>query len=690
MKPDAPLDPSRAFNGIEESVMMTKSRLLLAFLAIIAVPAFADDDPPSRVARLNYQSGSVSFRPGNVEEWTAATVNYPLTTGDHLWADNGSQTEIHVGSTAISMGSHTALAILNLDDRSVQLSLTEGSLNVRVRDLAEDEMYEVDTPNVAVTLLRPGDYRIDVDGEHNVTVVTVRSGDTAVTGGGAAFPVHSRQSARIMGVDQVSEDIMAAPGPDEFDNWCQARERRESEAQISARYVPRDMEGYEDLDANGVWSNTPEYGPVWAPRNVPVDWAPYRYGHWAWVEPWGWTWIDDAPWGFAPFHYGRWAYAGAGWVWVPGRMVVGVRPVYAPALVAFVGGSGFGVSVGFGGGGVAAWFPLGPGEVYRPAYHVSDYYVRQVNVTHVTNINVTNVRYVNQNVRGGVTVVSNETFASRRPVGQAVLRVDARELSQARVVGTTAAIAPRRESIVVGGRASGPPVRYADRTVVVRTPPPPSRVSFAAQQEALRGNQGRPLEPAQVNRLRSSGPVDRPMVRQVSPSPAGGNSPRQRYDTQPNVSQPNQPDPRRDQPRNERPVFNPRQQPQPLPQPNVVQPNPPEQRRERPATQIPPPQPQIRETPRRIEERPNVVAPPPPQRSEPRNERPAVAPIPAPQPRQQDPPPQRRIERERPEAATPRSQPEAQPQPRTEPRREAPPRERGEKKNDRKQDEKKQ
>ena len=111
------------------------------------------------------------------------------------------------------------------------------------------------------------------------------------------------------------------------------------------------MVGYEDLGQNGVWSEAPEYGPVWRPRSVEIGWAPYRYGRWAWVEPWGWTWIDDAPWGFAPFHYGRWAMAGGVWVWVPGRMVVGVRPVYAPALVAFVGTSRFGV---------AAWFPLGP------------------------------------------------------------------------------------------------------------------------------------------------------------------------------------------------------------------------------------------------------------------------------------------------------------------------------------------
>src|SRR5690242_16825413 len=134
---------------------MRKLAALPALLAIAAIPllAQADEDPPSRVARLNLISGSVSFRPGSVDEWTAASLNYPLTTGDHLWADADGRVEIHTGSTAIRMAPRTALSILNLDDRAVQLSLTDGSLHIRLRQLEDDESFEVDTPNVAITLL---------------------------------------------------------------------------------------------------------------------------------------------------------------------------------------------------------------------------------------------------------------------------------------------------------------------------------------------------------------------------------------------------------------------------------------------------------------------------------------------------------------------------------------------------------
>jgi hypothetical protein len=495
-------------------------------LALAGAPAIADPgDPPSRVARLNYLSGQVSFRPGSVEDWAAASLNYPLTSGDHLWTDAGAQTEMHIGSTAVRMAPETALAILNLDDRTVQLSLTQGAVNVHVRFLGPDEIFEVDTPSVSITLVRPGDYRIDADGDHNMTAVAVRGGEAQVNGGGASFAVEPRQSAQIAGLDSVSQEIGPLPPPNGFDNWCALRDRREEQS-ISASHVGREMTGYEDLDEHGVWREVPGYGWVWAPNTVAVGWAPYRYGHWAWIEPWGWTWVDDASWGFAPFHYGRWAMVGGGWVWVPGTMVA--RPVYAPALVAFVGGPRFGVSLAIGGGGVAAWFPLGPREPYIPAYHVSQVYVQQVNISHVTvtNINVVNVRYANQNVVGAVTAVPHDAFVGARSVHQAAIVLPPGEMARAQVIGATAPMAPRRESVLAGPvRAGGPPARFADRQVVVRNAPPPPPVSFAAKQRALEANPGRPVDPGTLNALRGQGaPARNPMVRSVA-APQEGNAP---------------------------------------------------------------------------------------------------------------------------------------------------------------------
>ena len=182
-----------------------------------------------------------------------------------------------------------------------------------------------------------------------------------------------------------------------FDGWCEVRERQEISSP-SAHYVAAGTVGYEDLDANGYWQPSPVYGAVWYP-NVHPGWAPYREGHWAWVEPWGWTWVDDAPWGFAPFHYGRWVNAGGRWGWVPGP-VRGSSGVCSGAGGMGGGGPSFGVSIGFGGGGVA-WVPLGWHDPFIPSYQVSAVYARNVNISNsrVVNVTVINNYYTTTNVK---------------------------------------------------------------------------------------------------------------------------------------------------------------------------------------------------------------------------------------------------------------------------------------------------
>lgn len=501
----------------------------------VAGIAAAQNDPPGRVGRINFLSGTVSFQPGGVDDWTGARVNRPLTTGDRLWVDQDGRAELHVGSAALRLSSRTAFEFLNLDDENVQIRLSEGSLEVRVRALAENQTFEVDTPNLAFSLLRPGVYRVDANPDNETTIVTVRGGQGEVTGGGQAFQVKAREQARVTGDRTITYEVASAPSPDWFDGWCDTRDRREERSQ-SAQYVSRDMIGYEDLDDAGDWQPVAEYGRVWYPRTVAADWAPYHYGHWAWVEPWGWTWIDDAPWGFAPFHYGRWAYLNARWGWIPGP--VAVRPVYAPALVAFVGGRNFSLSVGIGAG--VAWFPLGPREAYVPAYRASPTYINRVNTnntvinntTIINNTTVNNVRYVNQTAPGGITAVSRDTFVGARSVAAASVRVRPEALSQAQVV-RSAEVAPSQASVMgrsVGGQASArPPAAVMSRSVVAKATPPPAPVPFMQRQTALQQNPGVPAGISQEQRVRTDNP--RAFIRQaptVVPSNAGQPTPMSR------------------------------------------------------------------------------------------------------------------------------------------------------------------
>ena len=454
-------------------------------------------DPPGRVARLNFSQGSVSFRPAGEDDWVTGVPNRPMVTGDDLWTDDNSRAEIHIGSTAIRMGSKTGITFLTIDDHTTQIRLAEGQLIVRVRHVDDEDSYEVDTPNLAFNLLQPGEYRIDVSEDGSRTVTTVWHGRGRVTGGGLTYTVVADQSATFTGSDHLDYDLAQIPRGDDFDKWAFDRDDHEDRAD-SANYVSREMTGYEDLDEYGDWSYVAGYGPCWRPRAVVGGWAPYRFGHWVYVGPWGWTWVEDEPWGFAPFHYGRWAFVSNGWFWVPGPVVV--RPVWAPALVAFVGGGpGFRFSVGVGVG----WFPLAPGEVYLPGYRVSRGYVNQVNITNTTvnitkvtnvyntvivnrNTNVNRITYANQRVNNGVTVVSRDTFVNARPVAGNVMRVDAREVASAPVTHTVGA-EPVRSSVLGAGRPVSvrPPEAVTRRPVVaVRTPAAPLRPIEQRQTEA--------------------------------------------------------------------------------------------------------------------------------------------------------------------------------------------------------------
>ena len=504
--------------------------LALAMACLIPQRAAADDDdPPGRVARLGYVRGNVSFEPAGTDDWVSAVINRPLTTGDKLWNDADSFSELHLGSASIRLGSNTGFSFLNLTDNMTQVQLTEGTLNIRVRRLDEDETFEVDTPNLAFTLLRPGNYKVNVNEAGDATVVVVRDGQGEVTGGGSAYTIHPREVGAFNGTDQIGADIESWDNSsDDFDEWCFERDRRIDHS-VSARYVSNDVIGYEDLDEYGGWRPTAEYGTVWFPHVTVVGWAPYHYGHWAYIAPWGYTWVDDAPWGFAPFHYGRWVVVGGVWGWVPAPprpVVVGVayvRPVYAPALVAWVGGPHFAVGIGVGGGfasGVSVgWFPLGPREVYVPSYHVSRNYVNNVNVTNTTvnttvvnnyynttvinKTTVNNVTYVNQRVPGAVSATTPQAFTSAQSVSKNAVTVNAREVATARVVATTPTVAPSRQAVLGAGVSvkARPPIIMENRAVVAKVTPPPPPPSFARQQQAIQANGGRPLAVSQIRQI---------------------------------------------------------------------------------------------------------------------------------------------------------------------------------------------
>ncbi|HKF42223.1 MAG TPA: DUF6600 domain-containing protein [Thermoanaerobaculia bacterium] len=481
-------------------ILSTATVALAALLTAVPAQAQAQGrdeygDIQQTVARISYFDGQVSFARGDdPDDWQPADRNVPMTLGDRVYTGNRSRIELQVhGGDVIRLGAQSDLAALNLTDDTRQFSMRAGVASFHVRDVSDNQVWEVDTPNAAVTFEARGDYRIDVDGNGD-TRVFVRRGSANVAAGGGQIPVDQGQGIQIYGTDQPQYDYVRVAAGDGWDQWVDQRESRFANAK-SYRYISADIVGADDLDENGRWEQVPQYGWAWTPTVVAADWAPYRVGHWIWQDPWGWTWVSAEPWGWAPYHYGRWVVVSSRWFWIP--VAPAVRYVrYSPALVAFTGGGpGFSVSITSGGGGFVGWFPLGPRDPFNPWWGSR--------VVHTTT--VTNVTYVN---RTYVTVVNQSAFVSGTPVSSAWVRDRAvvTQVESAPVIRGTIPVMPTAGALRVAVNteartAPRPPAAIVSRPVVVRAAPPPAPPTFQAKIGVITRNGGAPVEPAAAARI---------------------------------------------------------------------------------------------------------------------------------------------------------------------------------------------
>ncbi|KQW52143.1 MULTISPECIES: DUF6600 domain-containing protein [unclassified Roseateles] len=352
---------------------------LLLALAPAAKAEDADRDPPSRAARVVEVVGDAWLFDPDTREWTRLTRNQTVGEGDRLRTDERARISLRTGSTTIWVDERSDLELSQLDDGRTLLQLDRGDVALRLRSPENAAETQLRTREGLAQPEREGLYRVEqLD---RGSKVYVWQGRMRFDWTRSASPVHLGAGEQI--------ELWWPDGPraersplysDGFGDWVLAESREEGDRAV-ARYVSPEMTGAEDLDRYGRWETAPEYGTVWIPTTVvAADWAPYRHGRWAWSRHWGWTWVDDAPWGFAPFHYGRWVSWGGRWCWAPGPYVH--RPVYAPALVGWVGGGSVSVGISIGHRPPPpryGWYPLAPREVYRPGFRHSPRYVHRVN-----------------------------------------------------------------------------------------------------------------------------------------------------------------------------------------------------------------------------------------------------------------------------------------------------------------------
>jgi hypothetical protein len=450
-------------------------------------PPAADDgqpapDQPEGAAptppRLSYADGDVSFwRPGG-DDWVPAQVNTPLAPGDQLYTGNRGNLEIQIEARSfVRAWGDSQLGVENHEPDFLQLKVAAGHVSLDLRALDPGRTVEVDTPGAAFTIERAGYYRVDVAPDRT-SFITRRGGAATMTpAGGQAVSIATSEQVVVTGSGPAPVQTFVAPELDVWDRWNYARTEALIDT-VSARYVPAGVSGVDDLDQHGAWRVVPEYGSVWVPEGVAPDWAPYTTGRWVWDPRFGWSWVDIAPWGWAPYHYGRWVHLDRVWAWAPGPVIV--RPVYAPALVAFFGAPGVRVAIG---APFVSWVALGWGEPCvpwwgRPGFVGRAWWggwggpriVNNVVVNRTTVVNVQNITvYRNVSVQNAVVAVRPDRFG-RGPVGEARIRqVDTRRLEP--VHGRVDLQPDRASFAAASGRGVRPPESVLARpTIATRAP----------------------------------------------------------------------------------------------------------------------------------------------------------------------------------------------------------------------------
>lgn len=325
----------------------------------------------ARVARVTLLSGDVQLSRAGTREWETAEVNLPLVEGDRLATGRSSRLEIQIDAyNFIRLGAGSTLTIVTLRDEGIALSLTEGTLTVRLaRFDKEREYFEVDAPKTTVAAEKRGLYRIDAGrnpsgNETGDVRVTVRDdGRARIYSETSGFTLRDGRTARLFfdGADEGGDwELASAPAFDDWDSWVEEREENLAELlkyERRDRYYDSGVWGAEELDAYGEWIDAGSHGYVWRPYARVIkrynNWTPYRFGTWRWCPPYGWVWIGEEPWGWAPYHYGRWVYYGGQWCWTPRSYYSYGHSWWHPALVVFV-------NVSYSNNNYYCWYPLPP------------------------------------------------------------------------------------------------------------------------------------------------------------------------------------------------------------------------------------------------------------------------------------------------------------------------------------------
>ncbi|MFH2122412.1 MAG: DUF6600 domain-containing protein [Pseudomonadota bacterium] len=364
---------------------------MMLFWMVICLPVWAGAEDLGFL-RLSQMEGDVQIQSKSLSEWLPATINLPVQEGDRLWVpeDAWAQVETREGSI-IRLDADSTLEILAVDEQSLHVYLSQGQAYLNFKR-SNGSMLQMDTPVSSIRIYDSSTFNVALAENGNTEISVFR---------GAVFAENRSGEVRVgagkmLSMDDDLPSLMALAPPDDWERWNKEWDESLAEGEESEHYLPQELSVYRrDLNRNGRWIETREYGYVWTPTSgISADWAPYRHGRWVWIGG-DYVWIASEPWGWAPYHYGRWSYISShGWCWVPPPR----HEVYwGPGYVSWVSTAND-----------VAWVPLAPGETYYGHGHYGPHSVNVVDIDIYTVIPGRNYR--NVHVRNAVSVLRRDSF----------------------------------------------------------------------------------------------------------------------------------------------------------------------------------------------------------------------------------------------------------------------------------------
>ncbi len=394
---------------------LLKAGMMAGLLLVIAIQLHAADPD---TLYIRYIEGNVELVEAGSPQWMAAAVNTPLIEGDTVRTTAAGRAELFMkDGSLVRIGKNSTMKIIAVEQNGVQFKLDRGTTYISAKGSKEVPIF-FDTPSAALDVTTPATFRVDAY-DDGTTEVSVYKGMVYAAQQKGKMPVKAGERI-VLRADGSAPVLAGLRGVDEWQKWNVDRDIATLQgysAGESYAYLPDELRAYSsDLDTNGQWAYTEEYGYVWVPTVITAStWSPYRVGRWDWVRD-SYVWIGYEPWGWAPYHYGRWAYhRNAGWCWVPPARG-NVR--WAPAHVAWVHSSD---RVG--------WVPLAPGENYdrrqAPVIHQTNAYNAYRNVTIEKSVSATKTVYKNAGVSNSVVTMDRNQLLSQKAVNVNTARTGA-------------------------------------------------------------------------------------------------------------------------------------------------------------------------------------------------------------------------------------------------------------------------